>query len=160
MEKSTAPPLAAAAEARRKRVTPQHRGRILALQVLFESDLTRHDWRESLEAHVEAVGASPSSSAFAAECVAGVHDRKKELDALVARHAPLWPIGQLSAVDRNVLRLALYELREGSPTPPKVAINEAIELAKEFGGASSSRFINGVLGAALEGLASAAPSST
>ena len=73
------------------------------------------------------------------------------IDEVIRRHAPAWPLDQVSAVDRNILRIALYELRPGSPTPPKVAINEAVELAKEFGGEGSSRFVNGVLGAAVGG---------
>jgi N utilization substance protein B len=79
---------------------------------------------------------------------------------LIAVHAPMWPIDQLSPVDRNVLRLALYELLPGSLVPPKAAINEAIELAKEFGSEASSRFINGVLGSALEELATAGITSS
>jgi N utilization substance protein B len=160
MEETKAPELVAAKGAKRKHVTPQHRGRVLAFQVLFESDLTAHQWHTSLEAHAEAVEAPRAVIAFAEACIEGVIERLEELDAIVVRHAPLWPVAQLSAVDRNVLRLALYELRQGSATPPKVAINEAIELAKEFGGEGSSRFINGVLGAALEELAPAAPTSS
>ena len=95
---------------------------------------------------------------FAERCIEGVLAMLVELDALVTAHAPMWPVNQLSVIDRNVLRLALYELQPGSLVPPKVAINEAIELAKEFGGEASSRFVNGVLGSAYEELAST-PSS-
>ena len=131
---------------------PWRRGRVLALQVLFELDLTSHDWRVSLDAHAEEVRASAAVESFAASRIEGVVDNRAELDDMVRRHAPMWPVEQLSAVDRNVLRMALFELRQGSSTPPKVAINEAVELAKEFGGEGSARFVNGVLGASLDEL--------
>ena len=132
----------------RNGAAPRHRGRVLALQALYERDLTAHDWRTSLDAHAQAVGASEAVAAFAASRVAGVVERMDELDATLRRHAPMWPLEQLPAVDRNVLRIALFELEDGA-TPPKVAINEAVELAKEFGGEGSARFVNGVLGASL-----------
>lgn len=127
--------------------TRQRRGRILALQVLFEADVTGHGWEETLRAHAEAIHAPNTVASFAAERVAGVLEAMADIDEVIRRHAPAWPLDQLSTVDRNILRIALYELRPGSPTPPKVAINEAVELAKEFGGEGSSRFVNGVLGA-------------
>ena len=130
--------------------TPHRRGRVLALQVLYEADITGHPWREALRSHADAVEASASVVRFAEACIEGVLAARDELDGIVVEHAPMWPVEQLSVVDRNLLRLALYELRPDSTTPPKVAINEAIELAKEFGGGASSRFVNGVLGAALE----------
>ncbi len=132
------------------RSTPQRRGRILALQVLYEVDVTAHPWRDSLRAHAEAVHAAQRVAGFAEAIVEGVLGMRDEIDKNIRVLAPMWPIEQLSVVDRNVLRVALYELRPGSSTPPKVAINEAVELAKEFGGESSSRFVNGVLGAAVE----------
>ena len=128
----------------------QRRGRILALQVLFEVDLTAHRWQDSLQAHAQAVHASKGVAAFAEERIAGVIEARQRLDEVIERHARAWPLAQVSAVDRNILRIALHELREGSATPPKVAINEAVELAKQFGGEGSPRFVNGVLGAALE----------
>ena len=131
--------------------TRQRRGRVLALQVLFEADVTGHGWEEALRAHAEAVHAPKAVAAFAAERVVGVLEAVADIDEVIRRHAPAWPLDQVSAVDRNILRIALYELRPGSSTPPKVAINEAIELAKEFGGEGSSRFVNGVLGAAVGG---------
>lgn len=145
LEAPTAPP-----RNRQRPLGPQRRGRVLALQVLYEVDLTGHDWRESLQAHAEAVHASPQVIAFAEACLSGVLDDGLELDESIATHAPAWPLAQLAVVDRNVLRVALYELRAGSNVPPKVAINEAVELAKEFGGETSGRFVNGVLGSALE----------
>ena len=131
-------------------VAPQHGGRVLALQVLFEHDLAKHEWLGSLELLAEAIEAPPAAKSFAAGYVEGVFEHRSWLDDAIQRYAPMWPLEQIPAVDRNVLRIALYELRDGSPTPPKVAINEAVELAKEFGGEHSARFVNGVLGASLD----------
>ena len=123
---------------------------MLALQVLYEVDVTGHAWEDSLRAHAEAVQATPAVAAFAEGHIAGVLGDKATIDVVIKRYARAWPLDQVSAVDRNILRLAFHELRKGSATPPKVAINEAVELAKEFGGEGSARFVNGVLGAALE----------
>ena len=83
--------------------------------------------------------------------VSGVVKYRSELDQLIHKYAPEWPVNQLAVVDRNVLRLALFELGcQQANTPPKVVINEAVELAKAFGSDSSPRFINGVLGSALD----------
>ena len=144
-------PAQAAPRPKKPAPTRQHRGRILALQVLFEADVTGHRWGEALRAHAEAVAAPNAVTAFAEERVAGVLEAVEAIDEVIRRLAPAWPLDQVPAVDRNILRIALYELRPGSPTPPKVVINEAVELAKEFGGEGSSRFVNGVLGAAVGG---------
>ena len=138
----------------KKPKTHQHRARVLALQVLYEVDAVGHDWEASLGTHAEATGASDRVEELATTMIKGVLAAMAEVDELIVTNAPMWPLNQLSPVDRNVLRLALFELLPGSTAPPKVAINEAVELAKEFGGAASSRFVNGVLGAALEGLGS------
>jgi N utilization substance protein B len=132
--------------------THQHRARILALQVLYEVDVTLHDWHVSLATHAEATKASARVIAIASFIIDGVFTSIESVDELIVKYAPMWPLQQLSPVDRNVLRLALFELMPGSDVPPKVVINEAVELAKEFGGAASSRFTNGVLAAALAGL--------
>ncbi len=132
---------------RGRRNRPERQGRVLALQVLYEHDLTGHEWRSALEARADELHASPDAVAFAEGCVEGVVSEQSQLDALIRRHEPLWPIEQLAAVDRAVLRLGLFELADGSPTPPLVAINEAVELAKTFGSEGSARFVNGVLGA-------------
>ncbi len=136
----------------KKPKTHQHKARSLALQVLYEIDVTGHEWHMSIATHAEATAASHRVIEMANTVVQGVMASMSRVDELIEINAPMWPIGQLSPVDRNVLRLALFEMLPGSDVPPKVAINEAVELAKEFGGAASSRFVNGVLGAALEGL--------
>ena len=144
-------PQGTATKTRRGGITPpQHRGRVLALQVLFECDLTNHEWHDSIGDQSDAIRASATATAFAQTCIAGVLECRDEWDREIRRHAPLWPVEQLSTVDRNVLRMAFYELRVGSRVPPRVVINEAVELAKEFGGEHSAQFVNGVLGAAVD----------
>jgi transcription antitermination protein NusB len=130
--------------------SPQRRARVLALQVLYEVDLTGHKWPASLRAHAASIRAPQRIESMAEDYVQGVLGTLAELDGLIAKFAPMWPVSQLTVVDRNLLRLGLFEIRPDSATPPKVAINETVELAKQFGGDHSPRFINGVLGAALE----------
>ena len=134
-------------------------GRTLAFQVLYEVDLTGHDWRSSLVAQAEIAEASRRVVRFAEGRIEGVLGALERIDALIAAHAPLWPVEQLSPVDRNLLRLAIYELLPGSSVPPLAAINEAVELAKEFGGEGSARFVHAVLGSVLEELSPAATTS-
>lgn len=144
---------AAAAAGRRPDPAPhtrQRRGRVLALQVLYEVDLTGHPWQEALAEHAEATGATKAVRGFAEASITGVLAEQGALDERLARLAPLFPLAQVAPVDRTLLRLALWELREGSHIPVRVVVNEAVELAKEFGTEASARFVNGVLGTALE----------
>ena len=134
----------------RRPVASQHRGRALALQVLYETDMTDHDWRRALRHHAGATRITQASAAFARRLVEGVKVDCAALDARIARFAPDYPVDQLAVVDRNVLRLALYELVHEPDTPAKVVINEAVELAKTYGGDASPRFINGVLGSVVD----------
>ena len=83
---------------------------------------------------------------FARDLVEGVSTHQQRLDGLVGRYAPEWPVDQIAIIDRNILRMAIFEILMRDDTPVKVAINEAVELAKEFGSDSSGRFVNGVLG--------------
>lgn len=124
----------------------RRRARIAALQALYELDCTKHKAEEAL-AHLR-TGETLTKEAlgFTEELVKGVLQNKSELDALIKRFAPAFPAEQMSIVDRNILRLAIFEILFSDKTPFKVAINEAIELAKSFGSDSSPRFINGVLG--------------
>ena len=133
-----------------RRSASLRRGRLLVLQVLYETDMTAHDWRVSLAHHAETMHGSAISVAFAERLLAGVLAEREALDAEIVRFAPAYPVAQLAVVDRNILRLALYELRQEPDTPRKVVINEAVELAKTFGGDTSPRFVNGVLGAVTE----------
>ena len=126
--------------------SPRRKGRAIALQALYESDTAHHSAEKAIE-RASQQGRLPSSVvSFGQELVKGVHNHREEIDALIRRHAPAWPVEQLPAIDRNVLRIALFEMIFTEETPRKVAINEAIELAKTFGGETSPKFVNGVLG--------------
>jgi N utilization substance protein B len=88
-----------------------------------------------------------NDAGFSVAIVNGVEEHRDEIDGLITKYAPEWPLDQITIVDRNILRIGIYELKYAADIPPKVAINEAIELAKGFGGESSGKFVNGVLGA-------------
>ena len=118
----------------------------MAFQALFELDATRHGVEDVLKALLVDNELGPSRAGFTRWLVTGVQANSKELDVHIQHFAPAWPVDQLSLVDRCLLRLAVYELTIGRDTSPKIVINEAVELAKLFGGESSPRFINGVLG--------------
>ena len=125
---------------------PRTKARGVALQALYELDLTDHgagDVLANLFEHTELTGDLEN---FAREIVIGIKPIRSILDAHIAEHAPEWPIDQISIIDRNLLRIALWEFAIQGSTPLKVAINEAIELAKKYGSDSSPRFVNGVLG--------------
>lgn len=126
---------------------PRSQGRAIALQVLFEVDLVNHAPLQAFASRIEEEQAPPEAAAFARELLDGVLGHLKELDAEIGHFAPEFPVGQLAFIDRNVLRLALYELKYVRDVPAKVAINEAVELAKTYGSDSAPRFVNGVLGA-------------
>ncbi|MCX6054461.1 MAG: transcription antitermination factor NusB [Chloroflexi bacterium] len=122
------------------------KARGIALQVLYEYDLTGHPSGDSLEARFEEEILEKNLYVFAQQIVQGVIPIITKLDDVIAEHAPEWPLDQVAIIDRNILRIALWEFAVSKITPVKVAINEAIELAKIFGSDSSSRFVNGVLG--------------
>jgi N utilization substance protein B len=125
----------------------RHHARRVALQTLYEYDTARHDADAVLRRHVEDLRLDPRVSAFAEELVGGVLAHEAEIDALIQEAAPEWPLAQMARIDKNILRLAIYEILYNNAVPAKAAINEAVELAKEFGSDASSRFVNGVLGA-------------
>ena len=125
---------------------PRRRARVVALQVLFEIDVTGHDSDRSLGSRLEEDSLPPREEEFARALVVGVRRNQSRLDQIIHRIAPEWPVNQIAPVDRNILRIAIYEIVIDGQTPPKVAINEAVEVAKVFGSDSSRRFINGVLG--------------
>lgn len=127
-------------------IGPRRRARIVALQALYEADNSNHDARDTLKRIVadQRVGKAPAE--FAAELVESVLASRDAIDARIGKTAPAWPVAQLPAVDRNILRLAISEMLRDNGTPVKAAINEAVELAKSFGSEKSSSFVNGVLG--------------
>jgi N utilization substance protein B len=125
----------------------RRKARSIALQALYEIDSVQHDPEETLKNLREELKLSEETFKFAGELVNGVVRYKEKLDAQIHRYAPAWPIEQIAFIDRNILRLAIFEILIDNKIPVKVAINEAVELAKNFGGDSSSKFVNGVLGA-------------
>lgn len=130
--------------------TTRRKARIIALQVLYEVESVRHDPMAVLQRRVEDESLLPSAEVFAYNLIHGVLEYQAKLDEVIATFAPSWPVSQMAVVDRNILRIAIYEMMLGGETPPKVAINEAVELAKVFGSDSSSKFVNGVLGSVME----------
>jgi N utilization substance protein B len=124
----------------------RRKARSMTLQALYEIDCTDHAIEEVIGSHIDDENLSTRDEQFFREFVCGVLKHKKRLDALIHRHAPEWPVSQMAIIDRNILRMAIYELAVSQNTPLKVAINEAVELAKVFGSDSTPRFINGVLG--------------
>jgi transcription antitermination protein NusB len=128
------------------------RARSLALQVLYEVDMTGHlpgtVLQERLEEDVSdgQTALSPDLVEFARQIISGVIPLAEKLDTIIASYAPEWPFDQIAAIDRNILRIATWEFAVSTQTPLKVAINEAVELAKLYGSDTAPRFINGVLG--------------
>jgi len=130
----------------------RHLGRIIALQTLYEQDF-RHDAGDAdakvddiLARNVQRYKAMVDDQAFIKRLVLGVAKASAELDATLQPLAPEWPVDQIARMDRTVLHIGLWELQNSGDVPPKVVINEAVELAKAFGGDNSSKFVNGVLG--------------
>ena len=126
---------------------PRTRARSLALQVLYEVDLANHPPGEIFKLRLEDAPLTDDLAEFARQIIFGILPITNTLDHLIAKYAPDWPLDQIAAIDRNILRMALWEFAVYRQTPLKVAINEAVELAKLFGSESAPRFINGVLGA-------------
>jgi N utilization substance protein B len=136
----------------------RHLSRIIAFQTMYEWEfknrIPEHDALKDLHKELEPVlernyqefAKSIESRKFIDQLVWGVLDNKEKIDAIITPAAPEWPIAQIALVDLIILRMGIYELLFAGEVPPKVAINEAVELAKAFGGENSSRFINGVLG--------------
>ena len=123
---------------------------MLALQALYEEDVSGHPVDASLAWLEENPDLPAPSSDYAVELMEGVVLHRAEIDRIIHEFAPAWPVQQLSVIDRNILRLALFEIRFVVETPYKVAINEAVELAKTFGSETSARFVNGVLGSVMD----------
>lgn len=128
------------------------RARALALKVLYEVDLTGHPPETVLQTRLQEEPLPARLERFARRIVREVLLLRPILDRYIARHAPEWPVENMAPIDRNILRIALWEMALHPRTPLKVAINEAVELAKAFGSISSPRFINGVLGSAVQEL--------
>jgi N utilization substance protein B len=128
----------------------RHLARTIAMQSLYEWDFRQGEHlnlEQVTEHNVREFAPSFDDHGFITGLVRGVLEHQKEIDELITAFAPEWPLDQITTVDRNILRIGIFELKYNRDIPPKVAINEAIELAKTFGGESSGKFVNGVLGA-------------
>jgi N utilization substance protein B len=125
---------------------PRTRARSIALQALYEIDLTGHPPEIVIAERLSESPMEDKLGDFARNIVLGIIPIVHELDQVIARHAPEWPLDQVAIIDRNIMRIALWEIAVSNQTPLKVAINEAVELGKLFGSDSTPRFVNGVLG--------------
>jgi len=125
---------------------PRTKARALALQVLYEIDVAQHTPGEVFKERLEETPLSPELSEFARQIIFGVLPLTTDLDLTIAKYAPEWPFDQIAPIDRNILRIACWEFAVHHDTPLKVAINEAVEIAKHYGSDSAPRFINGELG--------------
>ena len=124
----------------------RRKARVRALQALFEIDSVGHDRDEVLGRRTEEEPLEEEAAVFMRDLVEGVLGNEAEIDKVIARYAPAWPVAQMALIDRNILRLAIFEILFNNKVPVKVVINEAVELAKMFGGDNTPKFINGVLG--------------
>ncbi len=127
----------------------RHLGRSIAMQSLFEWDFRGQPTAglpAIIEHNLKEFGPGLEEIDFTKKIIDGIIEHLPEIDAVISHYAPSWPISQITIVDRNILRIGVYELKFAENIPPKVAINEAIEIAKSYGGPSSGKFINGVLG--------------
>ena len=121
------------------------RAREYALQLLYQADVTRSASGEALEEFWLHHDVPLEVREFAGALVAGTLAHREEIDQIIARHANNWQIGRMAVVDRNILRMGAFELLYAEDVPPKVSLNEAVELAKRFGDEESSKFVNGIL---------------
>jgi N utilization substance protein B len=122
------------------------KARILVLQALYEVDSSTHTIQECLTRLLLEQPLSKGTSNFAKQIAYGIESFQNSIDELIKKYAPSYPLNQLSPIDRNILRITIYEILFGTSTPPKAAINEAIEIATKFGSTNAPKFINGVLG--------------
>ncbi len=127
-------------------MSTRRKARAMALQALYEIDLVKHDEEAVVSKRVTAVELSEENRSFIRGLVNGIIQRREEIDGYIRKYATAWPLEQLSIIDRNILRLAIFEVLFDNEVSVKVAINEAVELAKKFGSDNSPKFINGVLG--------------
>ncbi len=129
------------------RVTGSRRkARTIALQALYELDCSTHKPSDVLSRLFQESALSRETADFAQSLVNGVLQNKKDIDSFIRKFAPIFPVEQIAIIDRNILRLAIFEILFDNRVPVKVAINEAVELAKSFGSDTSQKFVNGVLG--------------
>jgi len=128
----------------------RHLGRIVAMQTLYENDFREGSDLEEIKSRNIGEYSDKVDDGFIINLVDGVLKEKKAIDEIIQKSAPEWPIDQISIIDKNILRISIYELIFSKDIPSRVSINEAVELGKQFGGENSSKFINGVLGTVYE----------
>ncbi len=126
----------------------RHLARTVAMQTLYEWDFNgkKPNLDDLVKQNIEQFAPGLEETEFVTKLVNGVQEHLAKIDAVILETAPEWPLDQITIIDRNILRLGIYELQFSQEVPPKVAINEAVELGKTFGGESSGKFVNGVLG--------------
>lgn len=124
----------------------RRQARMIALQTLYEYDIADHVPEEVLQRHAEERNLPPKVVEYASELVLGTYNQLANIDAHIQSAAREWPLQQMARIDKNILRLAIYEILFNNNVPAKAAINEAVELSKTYGSETSSRFVNGVLG--------------
>lgn len=129
----------------------RHLSRVIIMQTLYEWDFRPKSRLEAIKQRNIDNYKEDADKEFINQTIEGVVESQKEIDEQIIKAAPEWPLEQISAIDKTILRIAIYELLKSEDVPPKVAINEAVELGKTFGGANSSKFINGVLGTVYRG---------
>lgn len=125
---------------------PRRKSRVAVLQALYEADVSRHDAVAALARLSAEESLSEAQTEFARQLLEGVLRERQAIDDIIRKAAPQWPLEQLSAIDRNILRLAIREILMNNGAPIRAAINEAVELAKSYGSDNSAKFVNGVLG--------------
>lgn len=125
----------------------RRKAREIAIQILYQADVAGVPFSEAFATYEGYFNPSPKVLSFARELVNGVAEKQKEIDEVIERYSKNWKLSRMSAIDRNILRLATYELLFRPDIPPKVSINEAVELAKAFGTEESASFVNGILDA-------------
>src|SRR4030042_2256646 len=125
----------------------RHKARTIVLQALYEIDGVARQPETVTTRLLAEAGLSEENSEFVRELVSGTVKNREEIDRNIHKYAPAWPVDQIAIIDRNILRLAIYEILFDNKVPVKVAVSEAVELAKTFGSDKSSKFVNGVLGA-------------
>jgi transcription antitermination protein NusB len=124
----------------------RRRARRITLEILYEVDIAEHLAADVIQRRLQEQPMESAGVTFTEKLVNGVLQHREDMDKLISEYAPEWPLDQMAVIDRNILRIAIYEFLIDSGTPVKVAINEAVELAKLYGADSAPRFINGVLG--------------
>ena len=124
----------------------RRRARRITLEILYEVDIAEHLAKDVIERRLQEQPMENAGIEFTKKLVHGVIQHREDMDKLIAEYAPEWPLDQMAVIDRNILRIAIFEFLIDTGTPIKVAINEAVELAKLYGADSAPRFINGVLG--------------